>query len=243
MKLEQFAELAKLDDLSELAKVERIIFFLSRGLNLHECAIQDIVIALEVLHFARPNISRMKKSILASRRFVKASSPNNARLHAATIKELRVLFPQLSSESEDVLVEGLLIPKSVYSEVPSYIKKLADQVNASYEHRIYDGCAVLMRRLLEILLIRTYEKMGVQQRVQNSDNTYKMLEGIVADARNNPTLGLSRNTRDKLDDYRALGNFAAHKIEFSTRRGDIERVQLEFRATVEELLLKSELKK
>jgi len=58
-------------------------------------------------------------------------------------------------------------------------------------------------------------------------------------AKASPKLKLSRNTKASLDDFRLLGNFAAHKIEYTTRRGDIDSLRLEYRGTIEELLYKA----
>jgi hypothetical protein len=242
MKIEKFSEYAKLSDHTEIAKAERLVLFLTRELSLHECSIKDLLDAFESLHFSRPNPSRLKRNVAKSSRFLKAKSEDHIRLHAKTVAELRGALPELFSKSEEISSDGTLLPKGIYDGVPSYVKRLADQVNACYEHNIFDGCAVLMRRLLEIVLIRTYEKLGLQSRIRGSDGNFKMLEAIVTDAKSGNHLSLSRNTKDKLDDFRALGNFAAHKIEFSTRRGDVDRLILDYRASIEELLLKSGLK-
>jgi len=200
---------------------------------------EELLAAFDQLHFSRPNPTRLRNNAQKSKRFVRSGTPNCLRLHAATLKDLNDKYRSLTAESEDIVAIGHLIPRSVYSSAPSFLVRLIDQINASYENRIYDGCAVLMRRLLEILLIRTYEAAGLQSRIRNADGSFKMLEGIASDAKSGNHLSLSRNTKERLDDFRTLGNFAAHKIEFSTRKGDIDKLGLDFRASVEELLAKS----
>jgi hypothetical protein len=138
--------------------------------------------------------------------------------------------------SEEIISNDALLPKTIYAASPTYIVKLADQINASYDNNIFDGCAVLMRRLLEILLIQTYEKLGCEGDIQNSDGNFRMLDGISNDAKTNGTLKLSRNTKKSLDDFKSVGNFAAHKIKYTTRRGDIQSVARDYRGAIEELL-------
>ena len=70
-----------------------------------------------------------------------------------------------------------------------------------------------------------------------------MLSEIVADAKTNAVLSLSRNTKQSLDKIRDIGNFAAHKIFYNTKKSDIDGIQLEYRATVEELLYKSGIRR
>ena len=39
-----------------------------------------------------------------------------------------------------------------------YLERIAYQLNASYDHYLYDCCAVMCRRILETLIIEIYEK-------------------------------------------------------------------------------------
>lgn len=100
-----------------------------------------------------------------------------------------------------------------------------------------------MRRLLEICLIHSYENLGIDEAIKDLAGNHKLLSDIVADAKTNSRLSLSRNTKLCLDDFRAIGNFSAHKIYYSAKKSDIRKVIIEYRATIEELLYKSGIKK
>jgi hypothetical protein len=99
-----------------------------------------------------------------------------------------------------------------------------------------------MRRLLEILLIHSYQHCGLESKIVAPDGSFKELKAIIADAASTGDLALSRNTKACLDSFRVLGNFAAHKITYNTTRDDIKNIALDFRATVEELLYKAGLR-
>ena len=117
-----------------------------------------------------------------------------------------------------------------------------EQINASYEHNLFDACAVLMRRLLEVLLIHSYQHRSLESKILAPEGSFKELKAIIADATSTGDLALSRNTKTCLDSFRVLGNFAAHKITYNTTRDDIKNIALDFRATVEELLYKAGLR-
>jgi hypothetical protein len=112
-------------------------------------------------------------------------------------------------------------------------------MNSAYEHNIFDGCAVLMRRLVEVLLILSYRHLGIEAEIQDADGNYVILDGIITNAVQNKKLGLSRNSRQHLDTYRKLGNFSAHKIEYICRREYIQPHIQDYRALSVELLHKS----
>jgi hypothetical protein len=121
-----------------------------------------------------------------------------------------------------------------------YIESLAKQINAAYENNIFDGRAVLMRRLEEVLLILSYENLGIAAAIRDpTSGTFYILERIVTDAVGNSTLNLSRNSRKSIETFRELGNYSAHKITYICRREYIKEKIDEYRALIDELLHKS----
>ena len=131
------------------------------------------------------------------------------------------------------------MPEIDYKDTRSYIVSLAKQINASYEHNLFDACAVLMRRLVEVLLILSYRKLEIESAIQDSGGNFLMLEAIVTNAKNNATLGLSRTSKPFLDTFRELGNFSAHRVEYTCRREYITPHIQGYRALVVELLHKA----
>lgn len=239
MNLEKFSELVGLVDLKELERCLHIVFYLTWKQPEKECDIQSVLEVFRELHFSQPNATRLKKNIAKDSRFIRASSKDRVRLHARSIKELQQKYPTFATLSEEIQANPVLIPDGIFDGPPTYIARLVQQINASFEQNIFDGCAVLMRRLLEILLIQSYVKIGIDNEIRGPNDAFMLLEGISNNAKTNSTLSLSRSSKVNLDAFRTLGNFAAHRIEYSTRKFDIEKVAHEYRATVEELAYKS----
>jgi hypothetical protein len=241
MNLESFTSDAKLLEKTELEKVRLLAYFFLITGEKAEFSLQDINSWFATLHLAKANSSRLQGNILKSTFFVRGSSKMLFKLHAKEVSKLNELYPQLKT-SEEVVSLNSILPEPLYKVNRGYIEALGKQINSSYEHNIFDGCAVLMRRLLEVLMIHSYEKLGITGSIKNSDGNYELLERIVSDALTNSTLGLSRNSKACLDKFRVLGNFSAHKIQYTCRRQYIEEVIMDYRACIEELLYKSGLK-
>ncbi|MBV9505011.1 MAG: hypothetical protein JO323_08415 [Acidobacteriia bacterium] len=150
-------------------------------------------------------------------------------------------FLSFAERSQEVADDGTILPPVLYEKTGrGYIVSLAKQINSSYEHNIFDGCAVLMRRLEEVLLILSYEHVGIEAEIKDAKSgNYLMLEGVVKNAQGNAKLNLSRNGREWIDTFRALGNYSAHKITYQCRREYIREKIDAYRALVEELLHKS----
>lgn len=243
MNLEQFAREVDLLSRTEVEKVQLLAFFKFEREGVVDLSLKEIGDIFAQLHLPAPNLSRLAGKLRVSKKFVKGKRRDTVSLHARERAVMKTNFPILTRKSEEVISEDTVIPSALFENTRGFIESLARQINASYEHNIFDGCAVLMRRLLEVLLILSYEHHKIQAAIKNASGDYLMLDRIVADVKNNVTLSLSRNSKSSLDDLRAVGNFAAHKIYYNTRRDDIKKLIVEYRALIEELLYKSGIRK
>jgi hypothetical protein len=241
MNISRYSTLVSLDDKTEIQKCLFVAFYIKCTKGVLEFEITDLMVVFDQLHYSRPNTSRLKKSLLSSKDFIRGSKPSAYKIHGKTISRLEKEVPEVHTKSEEIVSEDTIIPELLYSGTRGFVESLSKQINASYQENIFDGCAVLMRRLLEILLILSYEKLSIEAEIKNGDGSYKMLNGIASNAKNNSVLNLSRNSKDNLENFRLVGNFSAHKIYYNAKRRDISSISQEYRATIEELMYKSEL--
>ncbi|WP_372876725.1 hypothetical protein [Spongiibacter marinus] len=242
MNLSAYSKKMNLGDKNEIDKCVYIGYFLMVKKGAVEFTLEDLLSCFDALHFSKPNVSRLKGKLKSSKAIINGNGNAVYKLHSKTIKTLDGEIPDLKEKSEEIISDDDILPESLFSGTRGYLISLAKQINASYENNVFDGCAVLMRRLIEILLIHSYEELGIDSEIKDSDGNYKMLNHIVSNAKTNKTLALSRNTKESIESYRSLGNFSAHKIFYNAKRKDIDLVKMEFRASVEELMYKSGIK-
>ena len=147
---------------------------------------------------------------------------------------------------DEITIEqlGTILPDALYNSLPSNIQFLCKQINASYENNLYDCTAVIMRRLLESLLVLSYQNAGIEADITDKSGAYHVsLDKIIKNAEQNSTLNLSSNTRKDMALFKDLGNYSAHKIWYNCTQGDIKPHILKYRAIIEELFYKSGIKK
>ncbi|MCK1691449.1 hypothetical protein [Bradyrhizobium sp. 145] len=72
-----------------------------------------------------------------------------------------------------------VIMKSLTYDTRSYIAQIAQQINGSYEKGWYDACAVMIRRLIETLIIETFEKHGVAHKIKGLGGDYLFLKDLI----------------------------------------------------------------
>lgn len=242
MKLANYSKKTELNDKVQIEKVRYLAYYYLRVNNLDQFGISDVSEWFDNLNYPIPNSSRLRTNFKKSKKFIRGSVSDSYRLHAREIQLLDSEYPELVIKSEDIIAPDIVLPQSLFENSRGFIESISKQINSSYDNNVFDGCAVLMRRLLEILLILSYENNGIENTIKDTQGNYILLNKIMKDATSNQTLSLSRNTKGCLDDFRHLGNFSAHKIYYNAKRSDLEKILLDFRAAIEELLYKSGIK-
>ena len=136
-----------------------------------------------------------------------------------------------------------ILPFELYKEKRQNIENIADQINKSFFYGIYDGTAVLMRRLVEMLLILSFKEIGQEDRIKGSDGNYLQLSQIINQAVQIKKLDLSRNAKECLNIFKERGDLSAHNPFYNCRQKDIQLVQHRFRSLIEELFYKADILK
>lgn len=241
MNLEDFLKQTDLLSKKEIKKVAFLIYFYTNKKEQEEFTVQNVTQWFTDLSLAKPNKYRLLSNIRNSRDFIKGRNDKTFKLHANVKRELDELYKPFFDDHSTINHMDSILPENLYYDTRQYIESIADQINLSYEKNINDGCAVLMRRLIEILLILSFKNLQIDKSIKHPDGNYKMLKKIISEGKQNNKLDLSRNAKQCLEKFRILGNFSAHRLQYTCKQKYIKEVIPDFRVTVEELLYKSGL--
>jgi hypothetical protein len=188
------------------------------------------------------NPTYLKEELRLSKSITKGILPGTYKPVRKYQDDMSLKFPFVEVRSEDIITDDIILPDNLMRSTRGYIENLSSQINASYNNNIFDGCAVLMRRLLEILLIHSYDEASRLSEISDGDGL-KNLSYIINYTISNKPFKLSKESHEVLDDFRQLGNFSAHKIQYNAKRRDIDNIKIKYRMTIEDLLYASKLKK
>ena len=185
--------------------------------------------------------------VLSDLRGESARMINNARNWSEWSSTMEQWIKDVRSWSEDDSMEveqlGSVLPDALFDKLLPNVQSLCKQINASYENNLFDCTAVMMRRLLESLLVLSYQKAGIEAEITDKSGTHHVsLDKIIKNAEQNVTLALSSNTRKDMALFKDLGNYSAHKIWYNCTQGDIKQHILKYRVIIEELMYKAGLK-
>jgi hypothetical protein len=235
-----FAELTKLFEKTELEKIKIIALYNNFVYNTNTFSLNLVTTQLKDIGHPISNISRLRVYLAKSKDFKKIGQEDEYLLTPSARKKLLEEYKSILYNEESIESSNEILDEALFLGKRGFLDKLIKQINHCYQSNCYDACAVLMRRVFEIVLILAYEKLGMQNQIKDHNGDYIMLERIVANAIQNQRLNVSR-TKKEYDDIRDTGNFAAHKIHYNTRKSDIDAIKQKYRVCLEELYYKAGL--
>lgn len=238
-----FVSLCKLTGLTVKEKAELIVYFMQEIPRVTP-TLDELISSFESFGLTKPNRTRLKNYLVSSKFVIKNDSGKSYRVNPRYLDDLRSKYPLHSKVKAAITEKYEILPPDLYHNSRGYIIKLANQINVSYETAVFDGCAVLMRRLLEVLLISTYRANGITDSIKDeSGDGYRVLSYIIQNTLSKKLFDLSKDSRAIIDKFRIIGNLSAHRIEYNCTLSELDRVKSGYRVLIEELLYKSKLKK
>jgi hypothetical protein len=129
-----------------------------------------------------------------------------------------------------------IIAHALFKRSRGYIEKVVYQINSAYLATAYDGCAVMIRRLLETLIIEVFESKGMASRIKTTSGDYLYLRDLIERILAEPAWTLGRKTKAALPRLKDVGDLSAHNRRYNALRSDIDKVKDDLRVVSEELL-------
>ncbi len=136
-----------------------------------------------------------------------------------------------------------IIPHSLFDDTRGYLEKVVYQINGTYDVACYDACAVMIRRLVEVLIIECFDAHAIVAKIKGSGGDYVFLQDLITAMLSEPTWHLGRNTKTGLTRLKTIGDQSAHSRRYNARREYIDEVIIDLRTIAEELLYLAKIRK
>lgn len=150
---------------------------------------------------------------------------------------------QLGPPDEGFLSETQqVLPVSIVRGTRGYIERVVNQINGCYEKGWYDACAVMLRRLLETLIIESFENHGIASKIKNSQGDFFFLRDLIDASLRESTWNLTRNCKQAMPRLKDVGDKSAHSRRYVAQRGDVDPLLSDIRLVVQELVFLAGLK-
>lgn len=236
MKQIDFKKAVELEDQKQIDQAMLICYYHHKETGESQFEPKGVQTLFSDFGFNAINVSRVKKALIEKHKMRTIKGMQSTLEFIPTIlQELESRYSSLWNDTETIESNSELIDESKFCGKRGYLDKLVKQINHTYSHNCFDACAVLLRRLFEILLVLTYQNTGNEAAISKSDGTHFMLEAIVKDAVQNKDLGIPARISKNFDAFREVGNNSAHSITYTAGQKDITDIQRDYRVMMEDL--------
>lgn len=208
-------------DLVQLAKIERQFFAAIDSAELNSADLAAAKAAFATIKSTTTQKGKRNAALKSLGLFISGSAA-----HAFSNQDAPP-----APTSEPVLPKAVVTPTK-----KNHLINIVIQANTCYEARCHDACAVLVRKLVEILIIELYEASKMEVEIKDGNGDYFMLSGLIETLLNSTHWNLGRETKGTLPKLKALGDRAAHQRRFVATTGDLNPVLPGLRVVVDELL-------
>lgn len=243
MKIIEYIEQLNLYDKNELERAKLLCFFHYKETNNISFSMTLISVLMENSGFNKPNPTRLKNKLIKGNDKVMLTSKSNKgtfEFIPVVLQKLDKELGRLWNDTEKIISTSELIEEVKFCGKRNYLDRLIKQINHCYSNNCFDACAVLMRRLFEILIISSFQHLNIEHEIKDSNGNYVELKSLVKKMQNNTTLKLGRIKKD-FDTIREVGNYSAHGFTYTAGKKDIDDIKRTYRVMLEELYNKSGL--
>jgi hypothetical protein len=148
-----------------------------------------------------------------------------------------IVLPALAQAPDEPVVKSeAVLPMQVIKATRGYLEKITVQANVCYEYLCFDACAVMIRKLVELLIIQVFEKAGKAADIKNAAGDYLMLGDLITKTLADQTITLGRTTKRALPEIKELGDRSAHTRNYVATKADVDKILSGLRVAVEDLL-------
>ena len=201
----------------------------------------ELINLLEKAGCAKQNQTRLRQALGKDRRIIKAGE-DGFKLKPTARALVGTQFESLIA-TKPIKISDSVIPRDILENTREYLVRIGAQLNASYDHGLFDCSAVMARRLIETLVIEVYESLGRALELKGSDGHFFMFAGLLSKIQSDSKIAIGRSSSQGMKDIKALGDLSAHNRRFNAHKSDIDKVKMGLRVAVEELVHLANLSK
>ena len=109
-------------------------------------------------------------------------------------------------------------------------------MNQCYDSGLFDATLVIIRKILETLIIETFEKL-CDNLIKDDNGNFKYLSDLIPVFINSKFWNNSRNLKNNIMQIKKYGDLSAHNRRFLAKKSDLDHLKSDLRQVIEEIVL------
>jgi hypothetical protein len=137
--------------------------------------------------------------------------------------------------SKDKLGDDLF-PIELLANTRGYLENVAKQAILCYQNGLFDACLVMLRKLIEALIIESFEAHKVETKIKGADGFYYYLNDLIGLLLSETSWTITRNSQQAFPRIKKFADLSAHNRRFNAKKQDIDQIKDDVRIVIEELV-------
>lgn len=158
----------------------------------------------------------------------------NGAYHLERSKKLE--FDNLLGAPRLVIPTNNFFPLELFNNTRGYLVTIAQQAAGCYDQGLFDACAVMTRKLLEVLIIEAFERYNISTKIKNANDNFYYLSDLIDKFKEETVWNVGRNAKNSLPNLKKMGDLSAHNRRYIARKGDLDKLKDDLRIVLEELV-------
>jgi hypothetical protein len=173
LSLDRFCELIKDSNWSNAENAVAVLWYFDREQPDIAKTAGQLTKVLDDHHVGTPNQTALAKAIRKTK--LANESKSGFSLKAGSRKLIRSWLPDMDGIQPAMDHVSGYLPEPIWKNTRGYIEEVCRELNGSFHHSYYNAAAVMLRRLLETLIIETYEHLNRETEIKDASGNYRML--------------------------------------------------------------------
>jgi hypothetical protein len=180
------------------------------------------------------NATRLKEKLKGDPR-VATRSGDRFEINVRRLQNLDEHFSEFSGPMRPKN-SGSVLDANMFAHARKYVQNISWQINASYDHGLFDCCAVMCRRLFETLIIDAFDHQKQLALVTDGKGEILRLSALIGVLKNQTAFRVGRQVKEAADKLKNIGDWSAHSRTFIARQGHIDKIADDLSVSAMELL-------
>lgn len=224
-------EISRLN-LNQTEEAIALLWFYRQTQAFEERSATELAVDFRDEGYPEPNSSRLSGALRRSRKTVAGKRRGTFQVNARCLDELEIAYGALLNIRARA-TSPLVLPED-FGRGTRHLEQLVIETNGSYERGYFDGCAVMLRRILESLIISVFISRRQADMIR-VDGNFLSLEALILKVFAFDEVHFSRDARRIMGQIKELGDVAAHNRNYLTQQQDIDDIKLGARRILNEL--------
>jgi len=127
-------------------------------------------------------------------------------------------------------------PLEIFNNTRGYLQSIAKQAANCYDYGLYDACSVMTRKLLEVLIIETFERHKIAAKIKGPGGFFFYLSDLVDALSNEASWNIGRNAKQSMPNLKKMGDLSAHNRRYFAKKPELDKQKDDLRIVLEELI-------